>query len=86
VANIRSQIKRNRQNERRRVRNKAVRSELKTHSRRFREALESGDRAAAEDAYRVAARAYDKAVSKSVIHRNKAANEKSKMARELQQG
>jgi small subunit ribosomal protein S20 len=83
VANIQSQIKRNRQNLVRRERNRAVRSMLKTYNRRFREAIASGDRELAEEAFRVAARQYDKAVSKAVIHRNKAANRKSRMAREL---
>lgn len=83
MANIQSQIKRNRQNLVRRERNRAARSMLKTYNRRFREAIESGDRELAEEAYRVASRQYDKAASKSVIHRNKAANRKSRMAREL---
>jgi small subunit ribosomal protein S20 len=81
VANIKSQIKRNRQNEQRRVRNKAVKSELKTHIRRFREAAEGGDRTAAEELLRAAARKLDKAVSKGVIHTNQAANKKSAMAK-----
>lgn len=83
MANIQSQIKRNRQNLVRHERNKAVRSMLKTHRRRFREALATGDRELAEEAYRAACRQLDKAASKNVIHRNKAANRKSRMAREL---
>jgi small subunit ribosomal protein S20 len=83
LANIKSQIKRNRQNEERRVRNKSVRSALKTYARRVREALDAGDREGAEAAYRRAARAYDKATSKGVIHRNSAANHKSRLARTL---
>jgi small subunit ribosomal protein S20 len=83
VANIKSQIKRNRQNEQRRMRNKSVRSALKTYARRVRERLAAGDTAAAEAAYRRAARAYDKAASKGVIHRNNAANHKAKLARAL---
>jgi small subunit ribosomal protein S20 len=77
VANIKSQIKRNKQNEKRHQRNKAVKSELKTLVRRFREAADSGDKDAALAASRVAARKLDKAVSKGVIHKNQAANRKS---------
>ncbi|HEV8651445.1 MAG TPA: 30S ribosomal protein S20 [Actinomycetes bacterium] len=81
MANIKSQIKRNRQNEAARMRNKSVRSALKTHARRVRESLAAGDRDAAESAYQRAARAYDKAASKGVIHRNNAANHKSRLAK-----
>jgi small subunit ribosomal protein S20 len=81
LANIKSQIKRNRQNEAARMRNKSVRSALKTHARRVRESLAAGDRDAAESAYQRAARAYDKAASKGVIHRNNAANHKSRLAK-----
>jgi small subunit ribosomal protein S20 len=83
VANIKSQIKRNRQNEVRRQRNRRERSSLRTRVRRFSEAIESGDRAEAAEAYRVAARAFDRAASKGVIHKNKAANSKSRLARRL---
>lgn len=81
VANIKSQIKRNRQNDKRRLRNKAVKSELKTFVRSFREAAASGDAEATDRALRVASRKLDRAVSKGVIHRNQAANRKSAMAR-----
>jgi len=77
VANIKSQIKRNKQNEKRHQRNKAVKSELKTLVRKFREAAESGDKDTAIEAGRVASRKLDKAVSKGVIHKNQAANRKS---------
>jgi small subunit ribosomal protein S20 len=80
VANIKSQIKRNRQNEKARVRNKAVKSELKTAVRKFREAAEAGDAAAASDAMKSAARKLDKAASKGVVHKNQAANRKAAMA------
>ncbi|MFN2488553.1 MAG: 30S ribosomal protein S20 [Actinomycetota bacterium] len=83
MANIKSQIKRNRQNEQRRVRNKSERSFLKTKIKRFQEALDSGDTDAAGDAYRVAARELDKAAGRGVIHRNKAANKKSRLAKRL---
>ncbi|MFC5380052.1 30S ribosomal protein S20 [Aquipuribacter nitratireducens] len=80
MANIKSQIKRNRQNERARMRNKAVKSELRTLVRQFREAADSGDKAATETALRRATRGLDKAASKGVIHKNQAANRKSALA------
>ncbi|MDQ1288665.1 MAG: small subunit ribosomal protein [Actinomycetota bacterium] len=80
MANIKSQIKRNAQNEKRRLRNKAVKSELKTHVRTFRTAAAAGDADAAANALRVASRKLDKAVSKGIIHKNQAANRKSAMA------
>jgi small subunit ribosomal protein S20 len=81
VANIKSQIKRNLTNEKRRLRNKAVKSELKTHVRRFREAVEAGDVERAGETLRIAARKLDKAASRGVIHTNQAANRKSALAR-----
>ncbi|SEG60842.1 SSU ribosomal protein S20P [Thermomonospora echinospora] len=81
MANIKSQIKRNKQNEKARLRNKAVKSELKTAVRRFREAAESGDVEAAVAAQRHAARKLDKAASKGVIHKKQAANRKSAIAK-----
>jgi small subunit ribosomal protein S20 len=83
VANIKSQIKRNGTNERRRLRNKDVKSELKTAVRRFREAAQGGDTDAAGTALRSASRLLDKAASKGVIHKNQAANRKSAMAKRL---
>jgi small subunit ribosomal protein S20 len=80
VANIKSQIKRNRTNEAARLRNKAVKSELKTAVRRFREAADAGDAATATTALRDASKLLDKAASKGVIHSNQAANRKSAMA------
>ena len=84
MANIKSQIKRNRQNEARYERNRQVRTRLKTYTKRFRTLAEAGDKEAATEAYRVAARELDKAASKGVIHPNKAANNKSSMSRRLQ--
>jgi small subunit ribosomal protein S20 len=81
VANIKSQIKRNATNEKRRLRNKAVKSELKTLVRQFREASASGDAEKAQGALRQASAKLDKAVSKGVIHKNQAANRKSAMAK-----
>ena len=83
MANIKSQIKRIGQNERRRVRNKAVKSELKTAVRRFREAADAGDTQATNAALRSASRLLDKAASKGVIHKNQAANRKSAMAQRV---
>ena len=85
MANIKSQIKRNRQNEAAYERNKSVRSRLKTYARRFQAAVDAGDRDAAEAAYAATAREFDKAASKGVIHRNTAANRKSGLAKRLQQ-
>jgi len=80
VANIRSQIKRNRQNERRRVRNKGVRSELRTRTKRAVASAETGaeDR---DEALRQAVRRIDKAAAQGVIHKNQAANRKSRLMR-----
>ena len=86
MANIKSQIKRNRQNETRRVRNRSVRSSLRTQNRRFNEALASDDSQAAEDAYRDVARALDRAASKGIIHKNRASDKKSRLARKLNSG
>ncbi|WP_448072375.1 30S ribosomal protein S20 [Georgenia yuyongxinii] len=83
MANIKSQIKRIRTNEKARLRNKAVKSELKTYVRRVREAITTGDKETAETALRAAGRKLDKAVSKGVIHANQAANRKSKLAKKV---
>jgi small subunit ribosomal protein S20 len=80
VANIKSQIKRIKTNEKARLRNKSVKSSLRTAVRRFREAADAGQRDEAVDAMRRASRQLDKAVSKGVIHANQAANKKSAMA------
>lgn len=83
MANIKSQIKRVKTNEKRRERNKAVKSSVKTAIRSFREAAASGSENAPE-LHRKASRALDKAAGKGVIHRNQAANRKSAMAKYLQ--
>jgi small subunit ribosomal protein S20 len=80
VANIKSQIKRNKTNEKARLRNKAVKSSLKTSIRKAREAAAAGDVEKATVAVREASRQLDKAVSKNVIHKNAAANKKSALA------
>jgi small subunit ribosomal protein S20 len=84
MANIKSQIKRNRQNEAQRQRNKSVRSALKTKIKRFEQTAASGDADAAQAEYRETARALDKAASSGIIHKNKAANKKSRLAKRLQ--
>ena len=83
VANIKSQIKRIKTNEKAHQRNKAVKSELRTHVRKFREAVEAGNVEEATVALRVASRKLDKAVAKGVIHKNQAANRKSAIAKRL---
>ncbi len=83
MANIKSQIKRNRQNEKARLRNKAVKSSLKTAIRKFHETAATGDTAAATTLMRDASRKLDKAVSKGVIHQNQAANRKAAISKRL---
>jgi small subunit ribosomal protein S20 len=83
VANIKSQIKRNRQNEKARLRNKSVKSSLKTVIRKFNEASEAGDLETASTLLRDASRQLDKAASKGVIHKNQAANRKSAIAKRI---
>ncbi|HNV13111.1 MAG: 30S ribosomal protein S20 [Actinomycetales bacterium] len=83
MANIKSQLKRIKTNEKRTERNKAVKSELRTWIRKFRDAAASGDAEAAKSALQAASRKLDKAVSKGVIHANQAANKKSSMARKV---
>ena len=73
MANIKSQIKRNRQNEKRQLRNKAIRSELKTRSKNALLAAESGDADQAAEALRLAQQRIDTAVAKGVLHKNTAA-------------
>jgi small subunit ribosomal protein S20 len=85
VANIKSQIKRNLTNEKARLRNKAVKSELRTAVRHVRSAVATGDAEAAATALRSATRKLDKAVSKGVIHKNQAANRKSALAQSVHQ-
>ena len=83
MANIKSQIKRIRTNEKARLRNKAVKSELRTYVRRVREAIAAGDKEAAAAALQVASTKLDKAAGKGVIHINQAANRKSALARQV---
>jgi small subunit ribosomal protein S20 len=80
VANIKSQLKRIKTNEKARQRNKATKSALKTSIRRFREAADAGDTAKAAELAHSASRALDKAASKGIIHKNQAGNRKSAIA------
>lgn len=83
MANIKSQKKRVLTNEKRRLRNQSVKSELKTLIRKTREAVEAGDKDAATKNLQIACRKLDVAVSKGVIHKNQAANRKSKLAKRV---
>ena len=83
MANIKSQIKRIKTNEKAHQRNKAVKSELRTYVRKFREAVEAGNVEVATVAMQTASRKLDKAVSKGVIHKNQAANRKSAISKRL---
>lgn len=83
MANIKSQIKRNRTNEKARIRNKAVKSSLKTAVRKVREAVAAGETVKATELAREANRKLDKAASKGVIHANQAANRKSSIAKSV---
>ncbi|WP_125777020.1 30S ribosomal protein S20 [Antribacter gilvus] len=83
MANIKSQLKRIKTNEKARLRNKAVKSELKTFVRKVREAVVAGDKDAATTALAAATRKLDKAATKGVIHTNQAANRKSALAKQV---
>jgi small subunit ribosomal protein S20 len=83
VANIKSQQKRNRTNERARLRNKSVKSSLRTAIRAFREATHAGEKDKAAELLVATSRKLDKAASRGVIHKNQAANKKSALARSL---
>jgi small subunit ribosomal protein S20 len=82
VANIKSQKKRILTNEKARLRNKAVKSSLRTATRRFKEAVAAGKPDEAKEAAKAATRALDKAASKGVIHANQAANRKSSISKQ----
>ncbi|PKW28169.1 30S ribosomal protein S20 [Phycicoccus duodecadis] len=85
MANIKSQLKRIKTNRLATERNKAVKSEVRTSIRRFREAAASGDADQVASALKTATTKLDKAVSKGVIHKNQAANKKSAMAKKAAQ-
>ena len=83
MANIKSQIKRNRQNERRRVHNRVFRGRARTLISKAQAAIESGSKDTAADAIKMAISSLDKAAEKGVIHKNNAARRKSRLMRRL---
>ena len=85
MANIKSQIKRNRTNERSRLRNQSTKSALRTAIRSLRAATEAGDKEKAGALLVATSRQLDKAASKGVIHQNQAANKKSALAKAVNQ-
>lgn len=82
MANIKSQIKRNKQNEVRRLRNKAVRSELKTRVKNAVKDAETGADTSV-DTLRLAVKRIDKAAAKGIIHKNQASNRKARLMRRI---
>lgn len=85
MANIAQQIKRNRQNEKARLRNQAIRSEMKTRARQALEAAESGDAEAAREALRLAQQRIDTATSKGVLHKKTAARRKARLHKRVEE-
>jgi small subunit ribosomal protein S20 len=81
LANTRSAQKRNRQSQKRRARNQAVRTRVKSAVKKVRETLDRGETAAAQDAFKAAARVIDQASSKGVVHRNTASRKISRLAK-----
>jgi small subunit ribosomal protein S20 len=81
MANIKSQIKRNRQNEKRHERNKAAKSALKTSTKKVQSAVAGGDADTAQQRFREVARSLDKAASKGTLHKRTAARKKSRLAK-----
>jgi len=85
LPNIKQQAKRMRQSEKRRLRNKSRKSEIKTYIKKFHDALQSGDRGDSEAYLQKAVKALDKAASDGIIHKNNAANKKSRLMRKFNQ-
>ncbi|NHZ71106.1 MAG: 30S ribosomal protein S20 [Proteobacteria bacterium] len=83
MANIKSQIKRNRQNERRNERNKAIRSEMKTRAKQAITAAEAGDTEKAEELLRLAQKRFDMAVTSGVLHKNTASRRKARLTAQV---
>ena len=83
LANIRSAIKRNRQNMKRRSRNRLFRGKARTFVKRARLAISEGDKVKAQEAVKVAVSALDKAAEKGIIHKNNAARRKSRLVKRL---
>jgi small subunit ribosomal protein S20 len=83
LANTRSAIKRMRQNEKRRLRNRRFSSGARTYVRKARLAIDEGDAAAARQATLEAISALDKAAEKGILHKNNAARRKSRLMKHL---
>lgn len=81
MANIKSQIKRNKTNAKRAERNKVVRTSLKTSTKKARTAIAEGDAETAQARTRETARALDKAASRGIVHKRTAARRKSRLAK-----
>ncbi|MDP8957679.1 MAG: 30S ribosomal protein S20 [Actinomycetota bacterium] len=84
MANIRSQIKRNRQNEERRLHNKAIRSEMRTRAKKALQAAEAGQREEALELLRLAQKRIDMASAQGILHRNTAARRKSQLTKQVE--
>jgi small subunit ribosomal protein S20 len=83
LANIKSQIKRNKQNQKRRMRNRVYRGTARTYVRKAEAAIKVGDARASQEETLKAIKALDKAASKGVIHKNNAARRKSRLVKKL---
>ena len=83
MANIKSQIKRNRQNKKRRELNRVFRGSARTALRKARTAIDSGEKEIAEEKVMIAVKALDKAAAKKIIHKNKAARQKSRLMQQF---
>jgi len=83
LANIKSQIKRNKQNQKRRIRNRVYRGTARTYVRKAEAAIKVGDAQASQEEVLKAIKALDKAASKGVIHKNNAARRKSRLVKKL---
>ncbi len=83
MANIKSQIKRNKQNEKKRVRNRVYRGTARTFVQKARVAIDSGEKKAAVEATNEAIKQLDKTAQKGVIHKNNAARRKSRLMKHL---
>ena len=83
MANIKSSAKRASLIEKTTAKNRAARSLLKTNAKKFDAAVAEGDKKSAESAYKVAVKTVDRAATKNLIHKNKAARRKSSMTKKL---
>ena len=83
MANIKSQIKRNKQNQKRRIRNRVYRGTARTYVRKAEAAIKVGDAQASQEEELKAIKALDKAASKGVIHKNNATRRKSRLVKKL---